>query len=138
MPVAKRILVVEDEADQRVKLVAAIHALNKGYEVQEAANTFDATKLLDSEHFDLVISDNYMGRPNEGLALREMMWLNRQDSIPFILYTTEEPPGVEEKLKKFGGGWSRSKRRMPPERMAHFASNVLGDRRNNAPRGDSS
>jgi DNA-binding response OmpR family regulator len=61
-----RLLVIEDDADVRLFMVLALR--DEGYEVNSAADAREALGLLQSEHYDLVLTD--YGLPGkDGLAL---------------------------------------------------------------------
>jgi CheY-like chemotaxis protein len=65
---AERILLVEDESITR-KIISEL-LRNEGYDVDEAADGCEAVKLLDKQHFDLVITDFSMPRL-DGIRLAE-------------------------------------------------------------------
>jgi CheY-like chemotaxis protein len=60
------ILLVEDEAIARCAFAQALRS--EGHEVMEAADGNEALTLLEKSHFDLVITDMVMPKPN-GLTL---------------------------------------------------------------------
>ena len=54
----KRILCTEDDPDSRDMLVLLLR--NKGFEVRCATNGREALELAKTEHFDLLLLDNWM------------------------------------------------------------------------------
>lgn len=54
----KRILIVDDNADDRIILVALLEHF--GYEVLEASNAFAALGIAENQRPDLIISDLHM------------------------------------------------------------------------------
>ena len=61
-----QILVIEDDGDVRLFMVLALR--DEGYEVNSAGNAGEALRLLQSRHYDLVLTD--YGLPGtDGLAL---------------------------------------------------------------------
>ena len=67
------VLVVEDEV--LVRLAAAQHLRNAGYEVMEARNADEALRLLESADVDVVFSDITMPGIMDGLQLVD--WLHQ-------------------------------------------------------------
>jgi DNA-binding NtrC family response regulator len=70
------ILIVDDEPGMRNFLVRIIRQLCK--RIEEAADVKEASRMLDEQHFDLVILDNIMPETN-GLD-----WLAEQRAIGFF------------------------------------------------------
>lgn len=75
-----KILIVDDE--EAIRNVIKEYALNCGYQVKEAANGFEAEKVLKEEHFDLMILDIMMPKL-DGFALLEK--LDTASRIPTII-----------------------------------------------------
>ncbi len=85
----KNILVVDDSASTRSLVRAMIEDLGEEFEVYEAANGFEALKLLPTVSFDLVITDINMPDIN-GLEL--ISYIKNSENyrdIPVIIISTE-------------------------------------------------
>jgi DNA-binding NtrC family response regulator len=80
---AKKILIVEDDSIIRGKISVLLR--QQGYDVEEAGDGVQALELLQSGHFDLVITDFAMRRLN-GLALVERIQSSSPE-MPIILLT---------------------------------------------------
>src|SRR5688572_20039325 len=78
---AKKILIVEDDSIIRGKISVLLR--QQGYDVEEAGDGVQALELLQSGHFDLVITDFAMRRMN-GLALIERLQ-SMLPELPVIL-----------------------------------------------------
>jgi two-component system, chemotaxis family, chemotaxis protein CheY len=84
----RKILITEDSPAMRSFLSAAIESID-GYEVVEAANGFDALRLLPREKVDLIITDINMPDIN-GLELISYIRNNpNYRSIPLFIISTE-------------------------------------------------
>jgi len=99
---AKRILIVDDDADFReaIELILA----GAGYEVSHAANAKEAEEKLRKEQVNLILLDVMMDTDTEGFHLAYKI---RQDEkfkgIPIIILTCiEEKTGEEIDLGKSG------------------------------------
>lgn len=79
----KRVLIAEDNDDWRAAIRTAVGQL--GHDVTEAASAAEAERLLESQPFDLLITDNWMEVPDAGLGLLER---TRSRDIPSILHTS--------------------------------------------------
>jgi DNA-binding NtrC family response regulator len=77
----KKLLVVEDDTIIRGKISDLLR--RDGYEVEEAGDGVQALELLETGHFDLVITDFAMRRMN-GLALIERLQ-SMLPELPVIL-----------------------------------------------------
>ena len=84
----KKVLIAEDSPAMRSLLISTIEAL-EGYEIVEAANGFEALRLLPRENVDLVITDINMPDIN-GLELIRYIRNNyNYESIPLFVISTE-------------------------------------------------
>ena len=97
---AKRILVVEDDADNR-RIVVKVLTL-EGYETLEAADGRAALALARSARPDLIMMD--LGMPDvDGLeASRQLKADPRSADIPIIALTAFAMRGDEERARKAG------------------------------------
>jgi sigma-B regulation protein RsbU (phosphoserine phosphatase) len=88
MPAAIRVLCVEDQLSDRIRLTSLLETL--GYHVSACADGSEALALLESEAFDLVISDWRMPKMN-GLALCRAVRDDTRFGRPyFILLTAQD------------------------------------------------
>jgi two-component system cell cycle response regulator DivK len=97
---AKRILVVEDDADNRKIVVKVL--TREGYETLEAADGRVALALARAELPDLIMMD--LGIPHvDGLeASRQLKADPRSADIPIIALTAFAQRGDEERARKAG------------------------------------
>ena len=86
-----RVLVVDDEASVRITLVANLEL--EGFIVTEAVDGQEAITCLESETFDVVLSDIRMPRMNGLELLREAK--KSWPDVPIILMTAFAAPGIE-------------------------------------------
>jgi two-component system cell cycle response regulator DivK len=92
---AKRILVVEDDADNRGLLVKALTP--EGYEMMEAPDGRSAIVLARSKHPDLIIMDLALPGIDGWEASRRLKSDPRSADIPIIALTAFAMPGDEER-----------------------------------------
>ncbi|PLY11669.1 MAG: response regulator [Desulfuromonas sp.] len=98
---AKKILVTEDSATMRALISTTLQALGD-FEIVEAANGFEALRMLPREKFDLVITDINMPDIN-GLELVSFIKKNDQYSdIPLFIVSTEGSERDKEKGMSLG------------------------------------
>jgi len=99
--VAKKILVTEDSATMRALISSTLQALGD-FEIVEAANGFEALRMLPREKFDLVITDINMPDIN-GLELVSFIKKNDQyRTIPLFIVSTEGSERDREKGMSLG------------------------------------
>lgn len=92
----KKILIVEDSPAMRSMIASTIEEI-KGYVTVEAANGFEALRIIPKEKFDLIITDINMPHIN-GLEIISFVKNHPSfSSIPIIIVTTEHS---EEDRKK--------------------------------------
>lgn len=101
LPVAKKILIAEDSATMRSLIVSTISAMGD-YETIEAANGFEALRILPQEKVDLVITDINMPDIN-GLELVSFIKGNpNYQSTPLFIVSTEGSERDREKGMALG------------------------------------
>ena len=85
MAVKHRVLVVDDELSMRELMVIVLQ--NDGYDVDTANDVDGAIALLEKTHYDVVLTDLYMGQDrNAGMAL--LSWLEEHGGgTPAIMMT---------------------------------------------------
>ena len=96
---AKKILVVEDSRITRELIVSTLEEMDEleDYEIVEAANGFEALKLLPRNQFSLIITDINMPDIN-GLELVKFIKGNQlYRHIPLIIISTEGSKRDREK-----------------------------------------
>ena len=84
MPVVTRILVVDDDPQERNSVSTKVSAL--GYAVETAADGEEALEKLSSSVVDVIITDLMMPRMDGTQLLQEL--LNRGDLTPVIVLTS--------------------------------------------------
>jgi two-component system chemotaxis response regulator CheY len=99
--VAKKILIAEDSATMRYLIMSTISALGD-FEIIEAANGFEALRVLPREKVDLVITDINMPDIN-GLELVSFIKSNpNYKTTPLFIISTEGSERDREKGIKLG------------------------------------
>jgi len=99
--VAKKILIAEDSATMRSLIVSTISAMGN-YETIEAANGFEALRILPQEKVDLVITDINMPDIN-GLELVSFIKKNpNYQTTPLFIVSTEGSDRDREKGMALG------------------------------------
>lgn len=85
----QRILVVEDSPTMRALLAASLEEISAHVKITEAANGFEALRILPRESFDLIVTDINMPDIN-GLELVSFVKKNpAYASIPLVIVSTE-------------------------------------------------
>jgi len=97
---AKRILVAEDDLDNRRIVVKVLSAC--GYETIEATDGNAAVSLARSEHPDLVIMDLAMPGVDGWEASRRLKADAQTADIPIIALTAHAMRGDEERAREAG------------------------------------
>ncbi len=97
----KKILIAEDSSTMRALIVSSIAAMGD-FEIFEAANGFEALRILPREKVDLVITDINMPDIN-GLELVSFVRSNANyQSIPLFIISTEGSERDRQKGLKLG------------------------------------
>ncbi|MBR3288956.1 MAG: response regulator transcription factor [Lachnospiraceae bacterium] len=88
----KNILVVDDEKE--IAELIEIHLMSQDYNVTKAKNGVEALKLLDENHFDLVLLDVMMPKMDGKETLKK---IREKNNVPVIMVTakTSEKDKVE-------------------------------------------
>jgi two-component system cell cycle response regulator DivK len=97
---AKRILVVEDDADNRRIVVKVLTV--EGYEVMEATDGRSALATARKEHPDLIIMDLAMPGLDGWQAATQLKSDPKVADIPIIALTAFAMRGDEEKAREAG------------------------------------
>jgi len=122
--VAKKILIAEDSPTMRSLIVSTI-AAQGDYEVVEAANGFEALRVLPREKVDLVITDINMPDIN-GLELVSFIKQNSNyQNTPLIIISTEGSERDREKGLALGADAYLVKP-FSPEALQDLIRNYLG------------
>lgn len=93
-----RILIVDDEPQMQLALKTAL--MRKGFSTEVASNGSQALQMIESEKFDLVISDQRMPEMS-GQELLEAVNL-REDKPPFIMITAHGTIDAAVKAMQLG------------------------------------
>ena len=121
---AKKILIAEDSPTMRSLIVSTI-AAQGDYEVVEAANGFEALRVLPREKVDLVITDINMPDIN-GLELVSFVKQNpNYQKTPLIIISTEGSERDREKGLALGADAYLVKP-FSPEALQDLIRNYLG------------
>lgn len=121
---AKKILIAEDSPSMRSLIVSTISALGD-YEVVEAANGFEALRVLPREKVDLVITDINMPDIN-GLELVNFIKQNpNYQNTPLFIISTEGSDRDREKGLALGVDAYLVKP-FSPEALQDLIRNYLG------------
>ena len=98
---SKKILIAEDSSTMRSLIVSTIAAMG-GYETVEAANGFEALRILPREKVDLIITDINMPDIN-GLELVSFIRNNQNYcETPLVIISTESSDRDREKGLSLG------------------------------------
>ncbi len=95
---SKRVLIVDDEADNRELLVKILG--KEGWSPKEARNGHEALELIRSEKFDLVLMDLMMPGMDGFTAIEQIKAL--QVSVPVIVISAVAEAQKLERAKKLG------------------------------------
>jgi CheY-like chemotaxis protein len=118
----RRVLWVDDHPDNNRYERAALEQL--GIEVITATSTEDALKLLQTDRYDLIISD--MGRPSDSRAGYTLLDQLRSDGdgTPYIIYAGSRAARDVAEAKEHGAVGMTNR----PSELIEMVVNVLQDR----------
>ena len=97
---SKRILIVEDEEDNRTILRDVLSTV--GYELIEALNGEDGVKLAQSERPDLILMDIQLPKMDGYEATQQIKSIAELKTIPIIAVTSYALSGAKEKARAAG------------------------------------
>ncbi|ADV62423.1 CheA signal transduction histidine kinase [Isosphaera pallida ATCC 43644] len=97
---SRSVLVVDDSL--AVRKVAANHLRTLGYEVDEAADGFEALQKLRAKTYRLVLSDLEMPRMNGFQLLTEAGRLGTLQVTPVVVASTKSDPETQRKVIQLG------------------------------------
>ena len=97
---SKRILIVEDQEDNRTILRDALSTV--GYELIEALNGEDGVKLAQDERPDLILMDIQLPKMNGYEATQQIKSIAELKTIPIIAVTSYALSGDEAKARAAG------------------------------------
>jgi CheY-like chemotaxis protein len=106
---AKRVLIADDEVEWRRTLRRLLEQL--GCAVEEGSSYVTVCKLLDTQKYDLVVSDNGMplggeSRPHPTCGLQLLAHAKRntpnKDTL-FIIHTASDDDDIPKLVEKLGG-----------------------------------
>lgn len=78
-----RLLFVDDEQTIRLTLSTILHS--KGFDVTTAASVKEALHLIDTQRFDVLLSDLNIGEPGDGFTIVSAMRRIQPEACTFIL-----------------------------------------------------
>ena len=113
---SKRILIVEDQEDNRTILRDALSTV--GYELIEALNGEDGVKLAQSERPDLILMDIQLPKMDGYEATQQIKSIAELKTIPIIAVTSYALSGDEAKARAAGCDGSIAKPFSPCELLA--------------------
>jgi two-component system chemotaxis response regulator CheY len=123
--VAKKILIAEDSLTMRSLIVSTISAMGD-YDTVEAANGFEALRILPREKVDLIITDINMPDIN-GLELVSFIRNNENyQETPLIIISTEGSERDREKGMSLGANAYLVKP-FAPEQLQQLIRDYLKD-----------
>jgi DNA-binding response OmpR family regulator len=79
---SKRLLLVDDDESLREILIMTLE--HGGFEVRAAANVIEALKLMNSESFDVLLTDLHMPSPGDGLTVVSAMRHTNPKAVTII------------------------------------------------------
>ena len=113
---SKRILIVEDQEDNRTILRDALSTV--GYELIEALNGEDGVKLAQNERPDLILMDIQLPKMNGYEATQQIKSIAELKTIPIIAVTSYALSGDQAKARAAGCDGYVSKPFSPRELLA--------------------
>ena len=100
----KKILLVDDSKTMRD--MERFTLQQAGYVVAEAGNSADALTLVETENFDLVITDINMPGMNGIELVGELRKRPNCKAVPIIVLSTESEAGLKNEARQAGAtGW---------------------------------
>ena len=100
MHTKRRVLVTDDEPITRMLVKLLLE--QEGFEVLEAQNGRQAVDIAGREHPDLLMIDLHMPTMDGYEAIAELRRNFTLSTLPIIVLTAEEGPGVEERVLQLG------------------------------------
>ena len=122
-----RILIVDDNADLRNALIDSLTL--RGYHCEEAADGESALRCLDTEWFDLVISDHWMPIM-DGIQLLEALKKQRMPFPPVILLTGSMSEELQNRAFELGV-YAVSLKPIAPQELAFLSARAIESRKTN-------
>ncbi len=96
------ILVLDDSASMRQMIKTAL----PGHDIMGAANGVQGLRLVDTGHFDLVITDLNMPEMDGLTFIRELRQRPAYGGVPILFVSTESRESVKQQAKAAGAtGW---------------------------------
>ena len=96
----KKILIVDDSTTNQVLLEAILE--EEGYSAQTAFGAVDALRLMEKNHFDLVLLDLLMPQVSGFDFLKKVKAISAFANIPVIVVSAVGSPENEELVKTLG------------------------------------
>jgi signal transduction histidine kinase len=118
-----KILIVDDDAVDRMAIERSLHKTDLQFELREAENSESAVHILESVAFDCVFLDYWLP-DQDGLHL--IKTLKRMGiTVPLVVLTGQGDEQIAVDIMKAGASDYLSKSRISPERLARILRNVV-------------
>ena len=118
-----KILIVDDDAVDRMAIERSLHKTDLLFELREAENSESAVQILESIAFDCVFLDYWLP-DQDGLHL--IKTLKRMGiTVPLVVLTGQGDEQIAVDIMKAGASDYLSKSRISPERLARILRNVV-------------
>lgn len=128
----KKILLVDDDADDRKYFIEAVNEIDASIECDTAIDGQQALKLLNNPEYtlpDFIFLDLHMPRYNGKQCLQLIKADDRLKDIPVIIYTTSKEVEESEQLQNMGAVHFISKP-ADPEEIFYILSVILEEQWN--------
>ncbi|MEO6668317.1 MAG: response regulator [Ferruginibacter sp.] len=103
---SKRILLVDDDADDQLYFVDAIAEINPSIECKIVNNGLEALQELEIlPAFDFIFLDLNMPIMNGFECLGSLKKVDQYKDIPVVIFTTSKNPYDIERTKELGADW---------------------------------
>ena len=120
---SKRILIADDEEQWRLSVSAVVKKL--GHHCTTTTNRREAEKKLESDTFDLVITDNNMGWRDAGIGLLAHLRL-MGNNVPVIIHSGDLTYMSQEECKKLSGVYV-TKSYGPANKLIEIIRELVGE-----------
>ncbi len=98
----KQVLIIDDMEQNRKAIKTFLFFLH--FDATLAVDGLDAKKILETKHFDLIVSDIEMPNMNGFEVLAFVKKAPAHKDTPVIMLSTLDTPDVMERCKKLGAG----------------------------------
>ncbi len=98
----KQVLIVDDVEQNRKSIKTFLYFLH--FDATLASDGLEAKKILETSHFDLIVSDIEMPNMNGFELLAFIKKAPAHKSTPMVMLSTLDSPEVLDRCKKLGAG----------------------------------